>query len=145
MTFVNELIPEEQKDKFDPEVFKLNLAYPPMRPYRWTIDREREIFLIKVGAHGYGGGQGDGFIPPVFYTLSWKGQVIKFDVRIWSTGKFIDGDLDLNWEIFNIKLPPSLENKQAEVFELIQEAIRAIDTPSGLSKDKYRSINTVFI
>lgn len=82
MAFVNEFVPEEQKDKFDPEVFKLSPAFPPIEPYRWTIDRERDIFLIQVGASGSGGGQGDGYIPPNFYTLSCQEELIKFEAQI---------------------------------------------------------------
>ena len=45
MAFVNELISEEDKQKIDWSKF---IAWPfskPHRPWKWTIDRERDVFL----------------------------------------------------------------------------------------------------
>ena len=50
MAFVNEAVPEEQKSKFDPKVFFDPFNFnQPIRAFRWTIDRERDVFLIYLG------------------------------------------------------------------------------------------------
>jgi hypothetical protein len=53
MAFVNEAVPEEQKSKFDSKIFFNPFSFnEPIRPFRWTIDRERDVFLIYLGGGG---------------------------------------------------------------------------------------------
>jgi len=53
MAFVNEAVPEEQKSKFDPKVFFNPTQFNgPIEMFRWTIDRERDVFLIRLGGGG---------------------------------------------------------------------------------------------
>ncbi len=48
MAFVFETMLDEDREKLDPKVFfNLNLGQP-ISPY-WTIDRERDIFMLKIG------------------------------------------------------------------------------------------------
>lgn len=93
MGFFNEFVPEDQKDKFDPEVFNLGPAFPPVRQYRWVIDRERNISLILTGRQGSGGGDGYGYIPPEFFTFSFQNYLIKFAVEITAIGSYSSGRL----------------------------------------------------
>jgi len=143
MAFVNEFVPEDQKDKFDPEVFNLGSAFPPSKPYRWVIDRERDIFLIRVGGSGSGGGQGDGYIPPEFYTLSIQGKLVKFDARVTGTGNFLTGDAELDWEVFNLRIVLELIANKTEILGLIKEAINAIDE-TGRPRQKLRAVHVNF-
>jgi len=53
MAFVNELIPEELKENFP---FKVVTAPDGSKPtlWKWTIDRERDAFLVVVDILGGG-------------------------------------------------------------------------------------------
>lgn len=139
MAFVNEFVPEEQKDKFDPEVFEIP-PLPPLRPYRWVIDRERDIFLICVGRTGYGGGQGDGYIPPEYFTFSFKKQLIKFEAKVSAYGNKSDGWI-IEWEITDLKIPQELEDRQNEIIALLKEAIDMHGNSIGRRSEDVNSIN----
>jgi hypothetical protein len=143
MAFVNEFVPEEQKDKFDPEVFNLGLARPPSRPYRWVIDRERDIFLIHVRGSGSGGGQGDGYIPPHHYSLSYEGLIVKFEAEVRSHEK-TKNCLVRNWVVKNLTLPPELKDKKNQVIELLKEAIAVHGDSSGTPDADIVEVNILF-
>lgn len=143
MGFVNEFVPEDQKDKFDPEVFNLGPAFPPVRPYRWVIDRERNVFLILTGRQGSGGGQGDGYIPPEFFTFSFQNQLIKFEVEITANGNK-DKGWTLNWLIINFTVPSLLESRQEEVLEALHEAIKTHGSSTGTPDSRIVGININF-
>ena len=51
MAFKNELVPEEQKSKFDVKVFydRMSSFHRPLNFYRWVVDHERNAFVIGVG------------------------------------------------------------------------------------------------
>ncbi len=143
MSFVNEFVPEDQKDKFDPEVFNLGPAFPPVRPYRWVIDRERNIFLILTGRQGSGGGDGDGYIPPEFFTFSFQKQLIKFEAEI-TASRSKDGGWALNWFVINLKIPPSLQPKREDILKELIDAIKTHGTSTGTPDSRITSINIDF-
>jgi hypothetical protein len=120
MAFVNELVPEEQKSKFDPKVFFNPTQFNgPIEMFRWTIDRERDVFLIRLG----GGGR-EPEIPKLF-ALSWKGNVVKFDALIHSKGTKEVG-LTVDWNVSNVHIPPQLEMEREEVLKLLKEGLDAM-------------------
>ncbi len=143
MRFVSEFVPENQKDKFDPEVFNLGPAFPPTPPYRWVVDKERDIFLISTGRQGSGGGQGDGFIPPVFFTFSFQKQLIKFGAEITALGSK-DKELTINWLIVGLKIPGFLESKQEELLRVLKEAIEIHQTSTGKHDENIIAVNIAF-
>lgn len=53
MAFVNEVIPEEQKDKFK---FPVQILHNGMKPtmYKWVIDHENDFYLVKASKEGSG-------------------------------------------------------------------------------------------
>jgi hypothetical protein len=53
MAFINELISDEDKKKIDWTKFKAWPFTPSITPWKWTIDRERDVFLY----HSEGVGQ----------------------------------------------------------------------------------------
>ena len=129
MAFVNELIPEEQKAKFDPDVF-VPVWSPrgtPLDAVRWAVDRERDVFLVRLGAVPVG---------PEVIALSYKGEVIKVVARYSETGKWLDGNLVGNWvveelhtEELGTPLPPVPEAQRHEMVELIREGLEAMGNP----------------
>ncbi|MDR3394135.1 MAG: hypothetical protein P4L70_03950 [Parasulfuritortus sp.] len=118
MAFVNELISDEDKQKIDWTKFKAWPFSDPHRPWKWTIDKERNVFLIPLG-----GGGPDGDRPDVF-ALHWDGQVIRFEAEITGsgTGKFWD---TLFWKINNLAIPDNLHSQKEKILESVVNAIRA--------------------
>jgi hypothetical protein len=118
MAFVNELINEEDKQKIDWTKFKAWTYSKPHRPWKWTIDRERDVFLVGLIGRGRENDH------PEVYALSWKGNVIRFEAESEGKGYFASG-VDMFWKIFNIYIPPYLEGQRQEILSTIKEAIDA--------------------
>jgi hypothetical protein len=144
MAFVNERVSKEEQAKLDPAIFYRPYSWnkEPIEAYQWTIDRERDAFLIVLDLPGSGGGQGDGYIPPYRYALSWKGMVVKFDARGHSTGNTRNGDAVVTWEVSNICLPDDINAKKPEVLQLIQEAFE--ETGVGCQREGVLEVTVFF-
>jgi hypothetical protein len=116
MAFVNELIPEDVKGSLP---FDVQTGYMGAKPtlWKWTIDRERDAFLVHTGTSGSGG---DG--PGESYVLSWNGNLVPFtgDPKV-----LIDAERGkvLSWRIHRLVLPDALYWKRDEVRQLIREAL----------------------
>ena len=138
MAFVNEAVPDEQKSKFDPKVFfnptQLN---QPIRPYRWTIDRERDTFLIRLG----GGGREPEI--PFLYALSLKGKVIKFEAVQSAKGNSKDG-LIIDWCVTNVRTPPELEGELEGVQQMLREGLDAMGDRTCNRPDYVIAVNINF-
>jgi hypothetical protein len=111
MAFVNELIPEGQKDKFP---FAVYTAHDGSKPtlYKWTIDQERKSYLVKVREEGGG------------YVLSWKGELVHFQCDPYSSGSKASGR-ELSLRVYHLTLPTALQDQEEEVQQLIREALDA--------------------
>jgi hypothetical protein len=120
MAFVNELIPEEQKDKFP---FPVHIAYDGSKPtlWKWTIDRERDAYLVVTNV--LGGGY-EGTPPDEYYVLSWGGELVPFAAEQHLAINTQKGDV-LTWKIHRLDVPPSLQERRGQVLQLIREALDA--------------------
>lgn len=118
MAFVNELISDEDKQKIDWTKFKAWSFSNPHRPWKWTIDRERDVFLVALEGRGPDGER------PETYALYWKGDVIRFEAERDGKGMFATG-IDMFWKIFNACLPQQLEPQRQEILTVLREAIDA--------------------
>ena len=133
MTFVNEAISGADKRKYDAFDFKSPFNGEPVPAWKWTIDRERDVFLVPLG--GQGGEQSE---IPAFFALVWNGEVIRFDAFTRGRG---DGQTGVEkwWNIFDIRIPQNLEPKREEIIKLIKEAIDA--SGSGYRRDHVKSVH----
>jgi len=137
MAFVNELIPEAEKEKFTfPVRTELDGSKPTL--YKWTIDKEKDVFLVVVNAGG-GGHLGSPVIE--HYVLNWKGNLIRF-VGEQQLGGSKDTGITLSWKVHQLDIPSSLIARKEDVLELIREALDA----QGWLYDRSRvvSVNTEF-
>lgn len=137
MAFVNEFVPEEDKVKLDPKVFYNSVTGNEIDS-RWTIDRERDIFMIHLG----GGSRG------LFdlYALSIGGEVVKFRGHGLSTptnGDKVNG-YDLERWVFDFKIPPNLQGREAEIMRIIEEANLAQGNGGPYNRDWIKSVTTHF-
>ncbi|MDZ4074618.1 MAG: hypothetical protein U1E04_07695 [Hylemonella sp.] len=131
VAFVNELVPEEQKTKFDPKVFHSPWTpRRPIEPYRWVIDRERDIFMVRLGGDGSSGDPSNP-ITKTYLALVMRGEVIKFDAAFKEAGNWKEGIFGADWEVTDVYLPPSLADSRDTVLELIKEALEAFGTSGG--------------
>lgn len=122
MTFINESIPEDIKQTFDFSVFH----DPFGRPHKfeswgqpmWTIDKERDAFLIYTGG---GGGEHVGTPREEWFGLWWKGDVVHFSGQPIVT-EDEKGQL-LTWQVPKLFVPPHLIDRRAEFVALLKDAL----------------------
>lgn len=127
MPFVNEVISEEEKNNFDFSIIELPYQSRP-NLYKWTIDRERDSFLLWV--------KQDREPPyPNIYAFVWKG--LRFEPWVcYTSEKAASGKLIQTCRIENVYLPknfplPSRDND--EMLAMLQEAL-LIETKARYQK-----------
>lgn len=119
MAFVNEYIPETDYEKYDLRRIcgEHNLAHKGhMHAQNWIVDREREMFLIKIWAHRES--EADGW---AFYR---QGEWIFFEMipkKAWampdaSAGSFL-------FHVRNFTVPNQLKHKREMIVADLREAI----------------------
>lgn len=118
MAFVNELISDEDKKRIDWSKFKAWPHSDSHQPWKWTIDKQLNVFLVMLG------GRGREEEHPETYALSWKGDVIRFEAERDGKDTFGTG-VDMSWKIFHIAIPPNLEEQRQEILGVLREAIDA--------------------
>lgn len=119
MAFVNETISEADKKKYDDFNFILPVTRKPVPAWKWTIDRERDVFLVSLG------GQGGQFAEiPKFFMLVWKNKTIKIEAFYKFSGNENKG-YDFNWNITKIVIPEALRHELEAIVCLLKEAIDA--------------------
>lgn len=84
----------------------------------WTVDRERNAYLIQLG----GGGSPDDIGRMPYAVLILEGQVVVFNFIERSSGNGSIG-LNLSVEIHNLIIPHQLESKREEICQLLREAL----------------------
>jgi hypothetical protein len=132
MAFVNEKISECDREYF----YSLNLKSPftdeLVEPWKWTIDREREIFL--VGLAGQGSEHSE---IPMYYALVWKKNVIIIETFSGGTGSYSTG-VEKWWRIPSIRIPECMAAEKDKVVELVKEAFDAHG--SGYKRDHVKKV-----
>lgn len=118
MAFVNEIIPEEEKEKFTFDVFTRPDGSKPTL-WKWTIDRERDARLVISNI--IGGGY-DGTEPVEHLVLIWKEELITFSGKHKISGNKQDG-YSVTWYVTDLKIPKNIQDRRMEVLELISEAL----------------------
>jgi len=120
MTFVNELSPEEQKDKFP---FPVKTRPDGSKPtlYKWTIDRERDAYLVVTNV--LGGGY-EGTPPDYYYVLTWNGEQVSFAAEESLSSSKENGTV-VSWKIHHLDIPSVLEEHKNQVLQLIRDALDA--------------------
>ncbi|MFN3717189.1 MAG: hypothetical protein ACK4R8_10755, partial [Thiobacillus sp.] len=97
MAFVNEYIPKEDYDKYDLRrvcgEHNLKSLRGHMYSRDWTIDRDRDAFLIQVWSH-----RDAEFNGWAFY---WKGEWMFFEMRPIESQ--IDREKNICWFRFQVK------------------------------------------
>ena len=111
----------------------------PVPPWKWTIDRERELYFISLGGQGYGN-----FDIPSFYVLIWKNKIINMEAFSKTQGDFNSG-VEIWWKITKVENPQSLrvDVDQKIIIEFIKEAFDAHGTI--YKRDVIKKVNFDYI
>lgn len=138
MTFVNEIIPEEEKAKFTfPVHTDRNGSKPTLK--KWTIDRVRSAFLVFTDSEG-GGYEGTPITK--HFVLSWGGELIYLSADPSPCFRDENGGVVKPWRVHDLRIPPSLAGRRDDVVQLIREAFRTMgDLYDG---DQYAGVNVHF-
>lgn len=141
MAFVNEYIPEADYEKYDLKrvcgEHNLPSRRGRMHSNHWTIDRERDAFLIKVWSHHEAKFEG--------WAFYWKGEWIFFEMRPGDSKQ--DRANNACWFLFLVKgfvAPANEEARRKELLDDLQDAITA--SPGGVTWSyAHRSATIEFI
>lgn len=128
MAFVNEYVSEEDKVKYGLDELwasyhdVLNQKLPNKKD--WTIDREREIWLMETAGirdpdldHAY--------LPEQIWILHYQGHNIEVRIEVSSDEEFDGNKYHKIWDLLALS-PDSLENISTEgLIELLEEALVA--------------------
>ncbi|CAH1204392.1 hypothetical protein PAECIP111893_02241 [Paenibacillus plantiphilus] len=137
MAFVYEKISEADRELYQ----SFNLRSPfngrPLETRKWTIDRERNAYLISLGGQGTYNSD-----IPMFHTLIWNGNTINIDSFTTGIGDVSSG-IEKFWKITKIEAPIDLYEKKDELIDLMKEAFDAKGFAG--SKDCVVSVHFDFI
>ena len=145
MAFVNEyVIPEEDYEKYDLRKIcgEHNLPWRGIMHSRdWTVDRDREAFLIKTWSHQESRFEG--------YAFYWKGAWMFFEMQITEGESNYKTNPDnascwYRWLVKDFVIPSELEAKRDELMSDLQAAIT--QKPGSATVDyTHRSATIEFI
>lgn len=130
MAFQNELIPEAAKQSFDFSIFKRHGGpIDVSSPFEtWTIDHERNAFLICTSFGAGPDGQGSSI-----FNLWWNGEVANVQALL-QTHNDAQGRLIVKWNYVDVYLAPPLESRRQEWTNAAREALLAFGVGGGIPK-----------
>lgn len=136
MAFVNEKLTEKDKEFIASFQFHNPIGMKEELvkiPEKWTVDRNRELYLICLGGQGY---RFSDEFPPDYYILIVKNTVIEITVQHNSIGNNTDG-IDVTWRITSIFIKNNTNNiSNKKIIEYIKEAFIKRASMGGFSLEK---------
>ncbi len=129
MAFVNEHMTKEEMADFAAKAIKNpGNRLMTLKPYRWTIDREKNIFLLwalqeREEPHDK------------YFLLGWEGIYVPVKLRdLWVKGS------PRTWELIYIKIPEELKEKQSEIIQSLKDAL-AVYGFNGNPNEPFNAMN----
>ena len=141
MAFKNEYVPEADSEKHD---MRKVCAEHNKELHRdshiwfeyWTVDREKDAFLVRIHSHRDDNFEG--------YAFCWKGNWMFFDMR--PSGHSYDQTQNAIWFRFLVKdfaVPNRISAQSEVVVADLKEAITTSDIPTGSITDRSATIEFV--
>lgn len=116
MAFVNEYIPEADKKKH--QITDQSNFYRAGAS-QWTVDRERELFLVYRGGFGPDGPQDQNF-----WAFYWCGHLLDVHVQNMEVRQDSDGNVHARKRIIQINgMTPELEQSKPQILEDLRSAL----------------------
>lgn len=136
MVFINELIPETEKNSLK---FYVKTYPDGTKPtlYKWTIDREREAFLVHTCSWG---GPYEGTQITKHFVLSWKGELIHISADPLPT-IYTEKGPAMSWRVHRLDFPSKLDQKET-VFQLVREAFTCMG--ESFDGDQFVNVSVEF-
>lgn len=116
MAFVNEKIVGADREILNSFNLKSPFTNKPLESREWTIDRERDVFLVGLGGQGTYNSE-----IPMYYALVWKKGTIIMETFSEGIGSFTTGT-EMHQKITKIEAPESLLTDKDEMLQIIKEA-----------------------
>ena len=117
MSFVNEIISDEDRRKFSVAAIKRPPLYSePIDTRYWTMDRQRHAFLIWTR----GGNMEDQTLEQ--FALVVDGTVVYVRLDHEADGAF-SSHVNSRWHLRGIDIPPELEPRRQDVLALLRDAL----------------------
>ncbi|MCQ4347050.1 hypothetical protein NGA35_06340 [Pseudomonas stutzeri] len=118
MSFVNCLMPDEDKGKIDFPVYTEKDGRRPTL-YKWTVDAERNAFLVLADIEGGPHADTD---QEFRFILACKAFRIRFWAKKDSMSKIDTGNF-VSWRVYGVDIPEGISEEQ--VRSLITDALMA--------------------
>ncbi|WP_221763474.1 hypothetical protein [Methyloradius palustris] len=140
MAFINESLGENQRYLFPRDLFykPYNPYKEPIELYRWTVDWDRDVFIISLGTIGPE--------QPEYFAMSWCKKVIKFAAYVHfeadenvSHASVRKAHATVTWKITSLTIPSALQAIREEVIQLLLEGLDAM----GNSNSRREGVDTV--
>lgn len=118
MAFVNEWVSDEDIKKYDLPSVWMKVTWDTPIQYVWTVDRERNTFLIP-----YASGREE-FSNHHDFVLWWDGELHK--ARLIKNNDRLDGleNLTTTWHLIGIDSDPGSVHSKEKVLAMLKEALR---------------------
>jgi hypothetical protein len=135
MTFVTEAIQEADKPWF--ESFKLKSPFTdiPTSPSKWTVDHERQMFLVSLGGEGMKGSE-----MPLYYAFICNGMVLKLETTEDAKGSPESG-VEVTWHVTKILVPKVLGVDDSQLSAWIKQAFQAQGVRGGLWRERTKAVH----
>ena len=115
MAFVTELISAEDQQLIGHDQMRDPIGRP-LRPYKWTIDREREMFLLQT----YRGGEDAHHL--IWFIFGVKG--VTLSLQLSCKTYLQEGKAFYPWELAQpVDLPDNFQIPREKAIEAIKEAL----------------------
>jgi hypothetical protein len=125
MAFVNEYATDEDIEKYD--LYGIWDKFHPLRKGKYyigqrpsfTIDREKNIFLLKVGS----GGREEPSILKFLPRIDNKGVVIELEKAKGSSGNLHDNPFIIIWDLMKYDSQSDIKYSKEEILKILKEAL----------------------
>lgn len=116
MTFVNEYIPEADKKKH--QITDQSNFYRAGAG-QWTVDRERDMFLVYRAAYGPEGPQDE-----KFWAFYWRGHLLDVHVQNMDLHQDVDGNVHSRKRIIQINgMTTELDGVKSQILKDLKDAL----------------------
>jgi len=118
MAFVNEWVSQEDIKKYDLPSFWMKFHWWTPVTYTWTVDRQRNVFLLKVGS-----GRED-TSNHIDFVLCWDGEITRIGL-IKHEASQSPNEMATRWELIGFDFPNVSAHSRDEIVDMLKDALRA--------------------
>ena len=120
MTFINERVPAEDFEKYKVDQVNRDKRFHSagIISQSWTIDRERNIYLRKIGGGGHASAMNK-----MTWSFFWKGELLVVKLALMDHSGRPGGPGWTHWKIRQFDIPEHLQDRKAEILADLESAL----------------------